>query len=344
MTAPKKAKRVLKNIDFSSEGAHISFVGPDVGGPANLQDYALVLKSTANFSEEVIEKMQRISVEYELPDFLQTIFGMYWGDAQVLARLMGYVEEEVEDSDYRDWIEERLESFTIMKSLHEAESLAEAMSKLDGESYLSLLKDQERVEKALKNKASLDSENVAKATEQPLVATKPKARVVNKATENAKAVVPAEPKKVAVAAKNEVKKMTKEAVVVETTTQVEMVEKGQFDLIQKALDEQKVELEKALSAVAQFQAEKKEAIAKARKAAIGEVVTKEDDAAVLFKAVAEIADAEFDAVVGVLKALAAKADESVMFKEVGVSIEGDGVKPASSDDELTKLLKARYSK
>lgn len=342
MTAPKKAKRVLKNIDFSGEGAHISFVGPDVGGPANLQDYALVLKSTANFSEEVIEKMQRISVEYELPDFLETVFGMYWGDAQVLARMMGYVEEEVEDSDYRDWIEERLESFTIMKSLHEAESLAEAMSKLDGESYLSLLKDQERVEKALKNKASLDSENVAKATEQPLVATKPKARVVNKATENAKAVVPAEPKKVAVAAKNEVKKMTDKVTVVEQTIETEMVSKAQFDEIQKAFEAQKEAIEKANALIAQFEAEKKAAIAKARKDALVEAVEKEEDAEVLFKAFGEIEEESFAAAVGVLKALAAKVEKSEMFKEVGVSVEGDGVQVEKS--ALKARLEAKYKK
>lgn len=341
--AETKAKRRLSDFDFSKTGAHVALVHKEQGGAASGYD-TLILKSAANFSEEVIEKMQRISVEYELPDFLATVFGMYWGDAQVLARLMGYVEEEVEDSDYRDWIEERLESFTIMKSLHEAESLAEAMSKLDGESYLSLLKDQERVEKALKNKASLDSENVAKATEQPLVATKPKARVVNKATANAKAVVPAEPKKVAVAAKNEVKKMTDKVTVVQQTIETEMVSKSQFDEIQKAFEAQKEAIEKANALIAQFEAEKKAAIAKARKSALVEAVEKEEDAEVLFKAFGEIEEESFTAAVGVLKALAAKVEKSEMFKEVGVSVEGDGVKPASSEDELTQLLKARYSK
>lgn len=344
MTAPKKAKRVLKNIDFSGDGAHISFVGPDVGGPANLQAYALVMKSTANFSEEVIEKMSRISVEYELPDFLRKVMGMYWEEAEVLARMLGYeADEESVDSEYRDWIEDRLESYTVMKSLHEAESLAEAVSKLGGDAYLALLLDQERVEKALKNKASLDSERVAKAAEQPLVATKPKARVVKKATENAKAVVEAEPNKVVKAAVPEVKEMTDKVTVVEQTIETEMVSKSQFDEIQKAFDAQKEMIEKANALIAQFEAEKKEAVAKARKAELVAAVEQEEKAEALFKAVGDLSDEAFASVVEVVKGLAIKVESDPLFIEKGVSVEGEAV-VADTKTILKQRLAAQYAK
>lgn len=355
MNQPKKAKRVLKNIDFSGQDAHISFVGPDVGGPANLQDYALVMKSTAHFSEEIIEKAQRISVEMELPEFLRTVFDMYWEDSEVLARLMGYVpEEENDEADYmcRDYIAERLESFTVLKALHESQNLVEELSKLDGNTYLSMLQDQERVEKALKNKASLDSEAVVeKATaKQPVVAEpkKPKARIVTKAkvSEQGHKAEPvdkagidakadkAEPKK------TEVSKMTVKTVEVEKTEQIEMVEKSQYESIAKALEEQRVELEKASALIAQFQEEKKVAVAKARKAELVAAVSEEDKAEQLFKAVGELADEAFQAVVEVVKALSAKAEADPMFVEKGAASE----EAAVEEDELTKLLKAKHRK
>ena len=64
-----------------------------------------------------------------------------------------------------------------------------------------------------------------------------------------------------------------------------MIEKSQYDAIQKALNEQKEQLEKATKALAEFEAKEKEAIAKARKADILAAVEAEDIADKLFKAV-----------------------------------------------------------
>lgn len=357
MTVERKAKRRLKNFDFTTEGAHLALVHKEQGGPAN-EVHTLVMKSTANFTEEVIQKMQKISVEFELPDFLQKMFGMYWDDAHVLAALMGYKpeseDEEEEDSDsyYREWIESRLESFTVLKSLHESESMVDVLSKLDGETYLALLRDQERVEKALKKKP-LDSETpVEKSTEQPVVAekTKPKARIVKKVEkEGHKAEVTEAVEKQAVVAdeanpaveadsKTEVHKMTVATVQVEKTEQVEMVEKAQFELIQKALEEQKEELQKARDLLAQFEKERKEAIAKARKDALVAAVEKTEEAEVLFKAVGELEEEAFQAVVGVLKSLAAKTEADPMFREEGSSEEGEQVQKSA----LRAKLEAKY--
>ena len=88
----KKPKRKLKNIDFSDDTSHIALVSKNQGGPANGASYSLILKNAENTSSEFIQKMQQIQVTYELPDFLQKVMGMYYEDASLLARMMGYVE------------------------------------------------------------------------------------------------------------------------------------------------------------------------------------------------------------------------------------------------------------
>ena len=154
MTDKVKTKRKLSNIDFTKEGSHIALVSKDQGGPANGHDYALIMKS-ANFSEEFITKMQQVQVTLDLPEFLQKFFGMWYEDSQVLAAMLGYVEvedDEVEDDYYTKYIQEKLSSFEIIKSLHEAKSLPEALSKLTEEQYLSIRTDQQLLEKAFKEK------------------------------------------------------------------------------------------------------------------------------------------------------------------------------------------------
>lgn len=361
----RKAKRRLSNFDFSQEGAHLALVHKEQGGAAN--GYAtLVMKSAANFSDEFIEKMQQVRVTLELPEFLTQFFNLYYDDAEVLARLMGYVPEEEEESEtldyYQDYIEGRLEAFEVIKSLNESKSLAEGLSNLSEDKYLAVLRDQERLEKSFEKVELAKAEAVEKQAEakQPVVAEPKKttARIIAKAeisdaghkAESSEAVekqavegndaneaVKAESTAKTKLAKSEVT-MTKEAVVVEKVSQTEMVEKAEFDLIQKAMAEQKAELQKAMEMIEVFKAEKKEAIAKARKDVLVEAI-QEENAEVIFKAVGELEDEAFDAVVGVLKSLATASEKNEMFVEKGVSIEGDG-----AEDELTAVLKARYKK
>ncbi len=146
----QKAKRKLSEISFDHEGAHLALCSKSQGA-ANNWNKALIMKGH-NFSPEFIQKMQQIQVTYELPDFLRKVMGMYYEDAELLARMMGYVEPEKEEEDYDDWyenyIEEKLQSFTIIKALHEAKNLPDALSKLTEQDYLDVLQDQAMVEKA----------------------------------------------------------------------------------------------------------------------------------------------------------------------------------------------------
>lgn len=376
----RKAKRRLKNFDFSSEGAHLALVHKEQGGSANGYD-TLVMKATDKFSEEFIEKMQQVRVTMELDDFLETFFHLYEDDAAVLAAMMGYKEEEGEgepagtyqddyfwewyrdkckeeglmgeygscpeptDQDHKDWIASRLEGIEVIKSFKESNSVAEVLSTLDENQYLGLLRDQERVEKAISRK---EKALVAKAAREAAIVaekTKPKAKIV-KASEKGHKAEPVvkktgnDAKAVKAEPKTEVQKMTVKTVEVEKTDTVEMVEKAQFELIQKALEEQKEELQKARDLLAQFEKEKQEAIAKARKEALVAAVEKEEEAEKLFKAVGNLEAEAFDAVLDVVKALAAKTEADPMFQEQGKPVEGEQVQKSA----LRAKLEAKYKK
>ena len=225
MENKQKAKRKLKGFDFAKDGAAVALVGPSVGGPAN--GIPLLIAKANNFSPEFIQKMQQIQVTYELPDFLRKVMGMYYEDAEVLARMMGYVEPETEEDSedwYENYIEEKLSAFTIIKSLHEAKNLPEALSQLTEQDYLDVLNDQVLIEKALKEfdeKKSNASTNVEN--------TKVEASA-SKVTKNKKEKQMATP---------------------------EMVEKSELIALQKSLEDQKVALEKALADVKRYEDEKK---------------------------------------------------------------------------------------
>ena len=292
MTDKVKTKRKLSNIDFTKEGSHIALVSKDQGGPANGHDYALVMKS-ANFSEEFITKMQQVKVTLELPEFLQKFFGVWYEDAQVLAAMLGYVEvedDEVEDDYYTKYIQEKLQSFEIIKSLHEAKSLPEAISKLTEDEFLLVRQDQQKVEKALESKEKDDSLSKDKS--------KPSTVKVEKTTKD--------------------KSKKKE------TNMDEVIE------LQKALDAQKEELTKALASIAAFQEKEKEAIQKAKLQKIKDAVKDEAKATVLFKALNLVQDeAEFTEIVKALSDMQALVEKSELFKETGATEEVEAVKESN---------------
>lgn len=314
----QKPKRKLKNIDFSDDTSHIALVSKHQGGPANGADYSLVLKNLKNPSPEFIQKMQQIQVTYELPDFLRKVMGMYYEDAEVLARMMGYVEPEKEEDDYDDWyenyIEEKLQSFTIIKSLHEAKNLPEALSKLTEQDYLDVLQDQMLIEKALKKELDKETE-VSKADTSTKV-------------ENTKVEASASKKK-------NPKKETK------MTQETEMVEKAKFVEIQKQFEDQKIALEKAMEQLTKIEQEKKEAIVKSKTDAVKAVVKDEKQAAVVVKAALALEDqADFDALIAVFKSMNDLLEKSGLFQEQGVSAEASEDKPGET--KLMKALKARH--
>lgn len=346
-----KPKRKLSNIDFSKEGAHIALCHKDQG-VANGADYALVLKAQ-NFSDEFITKMQQVQVTLELPDFLRKFFGLYYEDAEVLARMMGYVSPEKDDEveySYEDYIQSRLEAFEIIKQAAEAENMTSVLSKLSEDEYLALLKDQEQLEKAF-NK--LDKEKEQKATAEKEAKRKPK--VVAKkssevATATATAVVPqiasgeSEGANPVVKSKSKEKLMpqTQEVKVVEQTVEVEMIEKSAFEQIQKQAQETQELLKSAMQELEVFKAEKAAMIAKARKQAVVDAVKAEDKAEVLFKSIEDLADEQFNAVVSVVKSLAEQVEKSALFQETGAT--ADVQDSPEAESAVARILKSQFSK
>ena len=352
----RKARRKLSEFDFSSQDSHIALVGPAVGGPANERE-TLIIKSTKQFSEEFLQKMQQVRVTMELPDFLQKFFGLWYEDAELLAKLMGYVEPEDDSepmtSDYEDYINSKLEAFEIVKQLHEAEDITKCLSELDENQYLSLLKDQERLEnvfkKMEKNSASEQSAQkqtgstevnpeVGADTEALEKAQKPAVKVVKYSKDGNGGWKPTDLIKV----ENEDNMSEKQTTV--TTAEVEVVEKSQFEAmqveLQKALDAQKEELQKALDLVKEFEEEKKEAIAKAKLQAVKDAVKDEAKAELLFKAVGLVEDqADFEAIVKALKEMTELVEKSSLFEEQGVSVQSEGTDVKES--AVAAVLKAR---
>lgn len=324
MTRPVKAKRKLSDISFEHEGAHVALVSKEQGGGANGHNYALVMKS--NFSKEFVEKMQQVQVTMELPEFLRKFFSVYYEDAEVLARMMGYVkpEEEEDDSDsYEDYyekrIQERLASFTVLKSMEKVDDVTTILATLDEDAYLALLKDQEAVEKALMNS---EAEKKTASEEGATEAVAKAKETVNKAED---------------APSGETKQKLGKS----------MDEENQVVELQKALADQKALLTKALEQVAAFEAEKKEAIVKAKTAKIETIVKDKAQSAALVKAaVALESEEDFNAFVTSVEALVASVEKSALFDEKGASVvtEEKEVESAVAKAVKAQLSKAKTSK
>ena len=291
MTDKLKAIRKLSNIDFSREGAAISLVGPSVGGAANGYK-TLIMKS---LSQTSIQKMQQIQVTMELPDFLQKFFGLWCEDAKVLAALLGYVEPpedpkeiDPEDSYWKTYIEEKLSSFTILKSLKDSQNITKSLVTLSEDDFLKVLEDQAKIEPLFKQVDEVKLK-LSKEKEMP----------------------------------------------------VEMIEKSQFESIQKQLDDTKTLLEKAQASLAAVEAEKQETIKKSRFDKVKAVVADEATATSLFKARVLVESQEdFDVVLKSLETLVAVANASAVFEESGASGEAE---EKIEESAIAKALKAQLA-
>lgn len=350
-----KAKRKLSDIDFSGENAHLALTSKTLnGGPANQVDKPLVLKSS-EFSEEFIQKLQQVRVTMELPDFLQKFFYLMEEEADVLAFMMGYRDQadtqEHEDmeaaEDFQDWIKSKMESLELINEMRDSESPEAVLAGAGEEAMMSLLKDQEMLEKAF-TKIDLQKQELQKQKD----AEKRKPRL-KKSTEVAKAAEASvntsitqrevkEGKGISPVVKqsNKDKSMADNVKVIEQLVETEVVEKSQFEAIQKQAQEQAELLKAAMQELEVFKAEKAAFIAKARKQALVDAAKDEAKADQLFKAVGSLDDADFNAVVDVVKALATAVEKSDLFVEKGASVESE-VAPVLEESLVAKALKMK---
>lgn len=298
------AKRRLTDIKFEHEGAHVALVGKHQGGPAN-GITTLITKATNNITQEQIEKATTVTVEMQFPEFLRKFFGLYWDDAEVLSSVMGYGRTEYPDTTEKDWIDQKVESITLMKSVYKAQDLEKALAALTPEQTLALMADQEMLEKAFKalpEQTQLKHEDVTQMEQ-----------ILKSAHIEALA----------------------DAVAVEKAAGVALVAE-----IQKSLDAQ-VELLKAANAELEvFKAAEVTAKVELRKAALTSAKVPAEKLEAVLKSLSALDDESFGVQVDLLKAMASAVDNSDMMQEAGVA--GAGAESKEEEDRTTAILKARY--
>jgi len=132
-TLKQKAKRVLKNFDFSKQDHNVSLVGGAVGHAANGRT-TLILKSNKEQTVDVKKALEQVELKISMEEFLRKFFFVYSSDAEVLTKLLvfeteheTYMKDRDETNEYdweeehQKWIEDRVSQFTVMKSLNDGQ-------------------------------------------------------------------------------------------------------------------------------------------------------------------------------------------------------------------------------
>ena len=316
-----KATRKLSDINFEKEGSAVALVGPHQGGPANGWK-TLVCKATDGITQEQVEKATMVQVELTIVEFLRKFFDMWYDDAEVLARIMGFdtsVEENDRDDDwYENYINEKVEAVTIMKSLvldKNEEEINKAVASLKPEELLTILSTQKKFEQ---NLSSQEGVKLSKGKLSPSVENSKKGNEMS----------------------DFVTKSVHEA---EVTKAVEAAVAKALEEKETAVATKQAELDAALEVVKSFEEKEKESVAKSRKEALKQAGVAEDEVESLYKSTEALETNAFEIVVKAMAAKVKAIDESDIMKETGVSgesvsVELDGVA------ELTKSLQEKYSK
>lgn len=301
-----KAKRRLKNFNFEKDGSHVALVGKHQGGPANGYT-TLITKATEGIPETFVAKADMVRVTMTIQEFLRRFFGVYYEDAEILARILGYdtdIDEDEMFESYEEYIQSKIDSVEVMKNLFKAEDMTKALSEVSEDQFEKLLTDQKMIEELMsseefqKSKEGVSNQNVEK---------------------------------------------TKEDVTKMSESNQEMVQKSEVEsMIEKAVSELKTNLEKANETIEAYKAKEKEAVAEARKAALKDAVKDDAKAESLYKSLAEVSDEAFDETVSTLKSLTQASDASEMFKEKGVDTEVE--EPAAKASATAAYLAKKYNK
>lgn len=327
----RKPKRILKDISFENDAAHLALVHRDQGGPASGADYKLVVKSTEQYSDEFLEKAASIALNLELTEYV-TKFYAEMEDSTTLAKALGCSEEET--------VEDKIKSIETLKQLYEAENMSDVLSNLSEDDYLQMLQDQQIIEKVFKKIDAEKNKPAKSKVKTKVIEQDDPTDSVEKSTEDVTSVaseVINEDKPSVVTKHKEKKSMAKETVQV-IDAEIEVVNKAQYDEIQKAMQLQTEQLNKALEQVELFKKEKQEAIAKNRKEQL--VKACGEKAEIIFKACGDATDEDFAAVVKALADMQSVIEKSDLFKETGASVE---VEADVSNDIVANIIKSKYN-
>lgn len=325
MEVKQKAKRVIKKFDFSGEGCAVSLVGPSVGGGANGKTTVILKAKSTKISDEFIKKASQVKVTLEITDFLSKFYGLYYDESEVLARALGFTTatQEYKEANpstyedyYEDYIVEQVNSIEIMKSLYQAENMADVLAELDGPQYLGFVQDQAKLEKAF-----IKIERINKAADKANKESKPTGDDTSK-TEVTEGLAP---------------------VVKQTNKENKMDEIEKMEALQKSFDDNKLMLQKALDEVNALKAEKQEQLVKSKTAKITEIVKDTNHAKIIAKACLELeSEEDFTAFVAAITAMQTTIDKTDMFIEKGLNVDNAEIQPTES--AVMKAVKARIAK
>lgn len=151
MTVISKAKAIKeKGIALCHESQGFS---------ANLRPVSLLMKSELNpeqVTEDVVKALRQVTVAMSFEEFLRKFFGVWWDDAELLAKILGFeteLENDAAENPDDEWLqawniqqqerlEEKMEAIVIAKS-------AQAGEELDLLKQYELLKLQQLFEKGV---------------------------------------------------------------------------------------------------------------------------------------------------------------------------------------------------
>lgn len=161
-----KATRKVTNFSFAKKGAHVALVDKAANGQT-----VLMMKS-ANASEEEINKAlsKDVTVKMTIMEFLTRYLDLWWDDAEVVAGLMGYSAEDIDEgteaSDINSWVDylnNKLSNIEINKSA-EPQKFEQLIEKFDSFKSKYLVKGStSSVEGSVKT--TLEGENVVTKAE-----------------------------------------------------------------------------------------------------------------------------------------------------------------------------------
>ena len=318
MTEKIKATKRLSDFNFEKEGSHVALVGKFQGGPANaVETVVFKSKNTDKISEDQVNKASMVTVTMTITEYLSKFFGLWYEDAEVLAKVMGY-DTEVDPVEYNDdwwdnYIQEKVNAVSIMKSLVIDKSdieTAKAVSELSPQDYLQILKSQEVFESNYEKVTSLKKSS---AKSEGVTASKG-------------ATSPSVEKQ-------------------EEDSMSEFISKSAMqtavdEAVQKAVTTVQVELQKAQDKIKQYEQEKAEAVSKARKEAIADVESDTAKVEELFKSLESVNDTAFDAVIKALKSKQEKVEKSDLMNEIGS--DGKEINPETKVDRTLEILKSQF--
>lgn len=118
MTINLEDYKEITDPQFSNPGDGIAICHKVQGyGANNWGNKALMLKSLSSDKKVELRKaLRQVTVTLSFEEFLRKFFGLWYEDAKILAKILGFeVEEDVES--YEDYLEAKVNAVTLIKSL-----------------------------------------------------------------------------------------------------------------------------------------------------------------------------------------------------------------------------------